>query len=99
MQFRIKTLLVIVTILVFALAFSSYSSPSRRVWFLVTVAAVWISGGLTAQSLRTIGHPIRLHRFLLVLGSIVLTSLALSSAVLWMGLILYDRFQPAMTSH
>jgi len=96
MQFRIKTLLVIVTILVFTLAFSSFSSPGRRIGLLLAVAALWLTCGLTAQSLRSLVPPLQVHRVLLALASLTLAAVALSSTVLLMSLILHDRFQPAL---
>lgn len=93
MQFRIRTLLVIVTLLACALTLSSHSEPGRRVGLLLAIAGVWFGSGLVALSLRRIRFPVRLVRLACVLGSLLVTSLALSSTVLLTALVLTDQFQ------
>jgi hypothetical protein len=94
MQFRIRTLLVVVTILALMLAFSSGSEPSRRGGVLVAVCGVWMASGLTIQSLRGLTPALRLSRLALVCFSMLLVACALSATVCLTGLVLYDQWVP-----
>jgi hypothetical protein len=92
MQFRIRTLLVMVTLLAGALTLSSQSEPVRRVALLLAIAGVWFGSGLVTLSLRNIQIPIRWTRLIGVLTSLLVTAAALGSTVLVTAMVLTDLF-------
>lgn len=94
MQFRIRTLLAVVTVLALALAVSGQSPPERRVGIVFAVCAVWLASGLTIQSLRRLASPVKAPRLVLVCLSLVLAACALGATVCLTGLMLLDQFPP-----